>query len=254
MYNTCPKCQYERQAHDNSVEPGICPACGLIFSKWMKSQFASNSITDTGTEQNSDDAADSLIQRLLATVLYVEDKTEPVYFYGRAILFLVLVVFAWRFIGMEFETDAIGRTFLHKVNLVFHEAGHVIFSPFGYFMTKLGGTLGQILMPAIVMFVFLFQQHNTFAASVGLWWTGQNFLDCAPYVNDALHQDLVLLGGVTGHDRPGFHDWNSILGELNMLEKHHEVATLFDNTGAAVMLLSLIWGALVLHRQYQYLK
>ncbi|MCZ6804244.1 MAG: hypothetical protein O7D86_10010 [Proteobacteria bacterium] len=40
MYTTCPKCKYVRQTTDDS-NPDICPACGIIFSKWMKQQFSS---------------------------------------------------------------------------------------------------------------------------------------------------------------------------------------------------------------------
>ncbi len=251
MYETCPKCQHQRQP-DETASPDSCPACGLIFSKWMKSQF-STPVTASHTATTTA-VGDGLIARLSATLLFVDPDTDSLTFYGRVLVYILLVGFGWHFLAMDFESNQIGHSFLHNINLVFHEAGHIIFSPFGYFMTKLGGTLGQILMPLVVTVVFLLQQHNTFGASVGLWWTGQNFLDCAPYVNDALHQDLVLLGGVTGQDRPGYHDWNSILGELNMLEKHREVAIVFDNTGMIVMLLSLLWGGLVLHKQYQYLN
>lgn len=38
--------------------------------------------------------------------------------------------------------------FLDRVDLVFHEAGHVIFGPFGEFIGILGGSLMQVLIPA----------------------------------------------------------------------------------------------------------
>lgn len=43
-----------------------------------------------------------------------------------------------------------GASFIHRPLLVFHEAGHVIFMPLGDWLTVLGGTLGQLLMPAIM--------------------------------------------------------------------------------------------------------
>ena len=79
-------------------------------------------------------------------------------------------------------------------------------------------------------------------------------MDCAPYIDDALPQQLVLLGGHTGQDAPGNHDWNNILGDLNMLEKHREFATLADTTGRALMVLALIWGGYILYRQFQNLE
>ncbi len=249
-YTTCPKCRHVRAPGDRS-DPDRCPACGLVFTKWMKQRFAGE--TTTQSMSAGENSADSILARLSASLFYVNERTEALYFYGRVLLFIGLLVLGWRFIMMDFETNAIGNSFLHNINLVFHEAGHIIFSPFGYFMTKLGGTLAQCLMPLIVMLVFLVQQHNPFAASVGLWWLAQNLMDCAPYVNDALHQDLVLLGGVTGHDRPGYHDWNSILGELNMLEKHREVAVLFDTSGTILMILAFAWGAWLLKLQFDHI-
>ena len=78
--------------------------------------------------------------------------------------------------------------------------------------------------PAIVMLTFLWKK-NPFGASVGLWWLGQSFMDLTPYIDDALVQQLVLLGGRTGVDQPGYHDWNNILGDLNMLERARDQPT-----------------------------
>ena len=43
------------------------------------------------------------------------------------------------------------------VNLLIHEAGHFVFRPFGEFMTIAGGSLFQVLMPALFVCYFLFQ-------------------------------------------------------------------------------------------------
>lgn len=168
-------------------------------------------------------------------------------------LYAALFAWGWRFIAMDFAVNpwAIGNSFMHNVNLVFHEAGHVLFRPFGWFMTILGGTLGQLLMPAALIGVFIFKQRHMFGASVALWWLGQSFMDCAPYIDDALEQKLVLLGGRTGADAPGNHDWNNILGEFNMLERHREFATLADMIGTVLMLLAMVWGGIVLYRQFR---
>ena len=37
--------------------------------------------------------------------------------------------------------------FINYANVIFHEAGHVIFSFFGDFIHVLGGTLGEFLVP-----------------------------------------------------------------------------------------------------------
>lgn len=255
MYNTCPKCHYQRKPDDNG-NPGTCPACGLIFAKWMKQNFS------TDRDENGDKAAIAPRSQagwrrtLIDLLLHVEQNINPVYFWGRVIVYIGILAWGWRFIRMDFVNNPfeIGNSWMHVINLVFHEAGHVVFRPFGWFIMILGGTLGQLLMPIIVMVAFLWNKRNTFGASVGLWWLGQSFKDCAPYIDDAQDQQLVLLGGRTGADAPGNHDWNNILNEFNMLERHREFASLADNVGAALMIAALIWGAMLLYRQYRQLQ
>ena len=191
----------------------------------------------------------------LGYLLGSDERTNPVVFWSRLILLCLLALWGWQFIRMDFVTNPfqIGRSFMHNIDLIFHEAGHILFMPFGRFMSILGGSLFQVMMPLIVMFTFLIKNHNPFAASVGLWWTGQSLMDLAPYIDDAIDQKLVLLGGRTGADSPGNHDWGNILIDLDMLEKHREIASLADSTGAFLIILAIVWGAIVLKRQFSNL-
>ena len=77
----------------------------------------------------------------------VESGTNPVYLASRALLLLFLAGWGWKFITASVLGNYVGQSFMHNINLPFHEAGHILFSPFGRFMQVLGGTLGQILMP-----------------------------------------------------------------------------------------------------------
>ena len=113
----------------------------------------------------------------------------------------------------------------------------------------LGGSLLQLLVPLAVMLSFLLQQHDPFAASVGLWWLGQSLMDLAPYIHDAQAQKMLLLGGVTGGDAPGYHDWNNLLGRLDWLDAAPALANLADGLGLMLMLCALAWGAYVWRRQ-----
>ena len=61
--------------------------------------------------------------------------------------------------------------FLHLINLVFHEAGHVIFGFFGRFVAVLGGSVNQVLVPAVCTGVFLARRQYG-SAAVTLFWTG----------------------------------------------------------------------------------
>jgi len=249
MYTLCPKCKYQRQASDTS-DPGVCPACGLIFAKWMKQQFAG------ATAGHSDDPAGTeagMLRLLVEQLLYVDPKTDPVFFYGRLFLYLIFFVWGLYFIHVDFAVYSypLNNSFMHNVNLVFHEAGHVIFRPFGWFMTILGGTLGQLLVPLVVMLTFVIRNQDNFAGSIGLWWLGQSCMDIAPYMDDALDQKMVLLGGRTGADAPGNHDWGNILGELNRIEKCHEYANFTFTTGTVLMIIAFVWGGYILYRQFR---
>lgn len=179
--------------------------------------------------------------------------TQPMTFYGRAVVFVAMVWWGWAFITTPLETNYTGESLLHLINLPFHEAGHVIFIPFGRFMTILGGTLGQILMPMICFGTFLIKTRDPFGASVALWWTAESLMDIAPYINDARALDLMLIGGVTGKETDG-HDWNNILSMLGLLEWDHRLAHLTYDIGILLMLGSLLWGSVLLHRHYRRLS
>ena len=196
--------------------------------------------------------------KISESLFWVDPQIKPLHFFGRVALYLFFFIWGWRFIFMDYDVlvggyPPISDSFMHDVNLVFHEAGHVIFLPFGRFITVLGGTLNQWLIPAVVLCAFLLKTRDTFGATIGLWWLGQSFMDVAPYINDARAGRLILLGGTTGRDQPGYHDWQNILGDLGWLEYDHAIAGMIDAVGVVLILLSFLWGAYVLYLQYKNL-
>ena len=168
-------------------------------------------------------------------------------------MYVVLLVWGWHFIAAPLETNYAGESFIHNINLPFHEAGHLVFRPLGRFLTVLGGTIGQLLIPAICTYVLLVQTRDAFGAAAGLWWVAENLMDIAPYVNDARAGELMLVGGVTGKDVEDYHDWEQILGSLGWLPYDHRLAHIVQQLGIVLMLLSLAWGAASLYRQFQAL-
>ena len=124
----------------------------------------------------------------------------------------------------------------------------------GSFMATLGGSLMQVLVPLICLITFLTRHLNPFAASVTLWWVGHSLIDLAPYINDARAQKMILLGGVTGRDVPGYHDWNNILTQLGLLSWDHTLARLAHLSGSVFIVLSLIWGAHLVWRQFRVIR
>jgi hypothetical protein len=236
----CPKCQAERL--DGAKE---CLCCGIIFAKYRPDMAR--------TRASSSSSSGAHAQWILTAKQWLiesDTTTESMTFYGRAAVFVVMLWWGWAFITTPLETNYTGESFLHLINLPFHEAGHVIFIPFGRFMTILGGTLGQILMPMICLGTFLIKTHDPFGAAVALWWTAESMMDIAPYINDARALDLMLLGGVTGKETDG-HDWNNILTMLNLLEWDHRLAHLTYNIGILLMLGSFLWGGALLLRHYR---
>ncbi len=188
-----------------------------------------------------------LMDILKASLLTIEQKISPARFYGRMFTYAFFVIWGCRFIFAPM-TDA-SNSFMHWINLPMHEAGHIIFIPLGDFMRVLGGTLMQLLMPTIALCALLIQNRDPFGASIATWWLGQNFMDIAPYINDARAGELMLLGGVTGKDAPGYHDWENMLGTLGLLEYDHMLAYLSYYAGVVMMLASFVWGAYVLYLQ-----
>lgn len=186
-----------------------------------------------------------------ALFFYVPEGVNPMALAGRALLFIGLAVWGALFIFHSPASNYAGESIIHNPNLIFHEAGHIIFGLFGDFMSVLGGSLCQVLIPLIAASVLLVKTRDTFGASVGLWWVGENFIDIAPYINDARSMQLLLLGGVTGADSPDYHDWQNLLYRLNLTQYDHALANLSHVFGSVLIALSLAWGAYILFRQYQ---
>jgi hypothetical protein len=158
----------------------------------------------------------------------------------RAALVAGLAIWTIQFARTPLGADAM-NSFLHLPDLVFHEAGHIIFSPFGRFMTVLGGSLLQVLIPVIAA-IALVRQDDKFGAAICAWWAGQNFIDLAPYIADAQSLRLVLLGGRTGAEVEG-HDWEYLLMQLGALHRSHLLGMTAYWIGLILMIASLVFAA-----------
>lgn len=246
----CPKCAYERRAEDRG-DAGICPACGLVFAKWVSRTLGTAQLRRQEANAGSDEGG-SCLAGLIEQLTFVEPRTDTMLFRGRVALFAVFVVWGLYFVTLDLRSNDIGASFMHRVNLVFHEAGHVIFMPFGQFMHILGGSLGQLLMPAIVLGVMVFKNHDNFGGSICLWWIGQSLKDLAPYINDARDLQLQLLTG-NSQDVPETHDWANILLDLGLIFREKKIALGADIIGSLIMLLALAWGAYLLVKQFRNL-
>lgn len=244
----CPKCN-----HEQKVENTECEKCGIIFAKYYAA-FDPQSEGEKGILSQSPPADAKQSFSIRNIFFYTKEETHRLYFYGRLVLLIILIIWGFKFMTSPIEKNFAGKSFMHLVNLPFHEAGHIFFRPFGSFMTSLGGTLGQLIMPFVCTLILLLKTRDTFGSSVALWWFGQNFIDIAPYINDARSLRLPLLGGNVGHSSPyGFHDWEYILKESGLIQYDHFIAKLSLTIGTILFLTSFTWGGIVLFKQYKNL-
>ena len=236
----CPKCGQE-----NPQATAECLRCGVIFAKI---KIHSPQPVEPGlTEQHAAEPAGGGSRDLF---LAVPDGANPLLAWGRGLLLVGLVIWSARLISGDIGANVAGESLLHLVNLPFHEAGHVLFRPFGRFVTTLGGTLGQLLVPLLCLGTLLLKTRDPFGAAVCFWWFGENFLDIAPYINDARAGALPLVGGNFGHSSPyGFHDWEYLLTETGLLRYDHLLARIAQGTGAVLMAAALGWAGWLVFRQ-----
>jgi hypothetical protein len=198
------------------------------------------------TSAGSDEADSAITVRSL--LLGTPSEVDTLGLSARAGLLVLIAWWGVRLISLSIDDGEINSSFLHGPLLVFHEAGHVIFRPFGEFVMTLGGTLGQLLVPAILSAALLLKNRDPFGSSIGLWFVGVSLLDVAPYIYDALHPKLMLLTGTTGEDGP--HDWIYILDATGRRNQAQGLGTVVHALGAATIMIALVWGATVLWKQY----
>lgn len=240
---TCPLCGHEQS--DGFVE---CSQCGVIFGKIHTNEEKNHIRIDEKVESESSSRAEALKGLLFS----VKIDPDPVILSLKAILIAIILIWGFKLFFTPIEEA--GNNILHFVNLPFHEAGHIFFRLFGEFFTVLGGSLFQLIMPLICCGVLLLKTRDPFGASMAFWWFGENFIDMAPYINDARELKLTLLGGVTGKDRPGFHDWENILGTLGMLTYDHAIASAAMWLGLICMITACAWAGFLLFKELSMLK
>ena len=136
--------------------------------------------------------------------------------------------------GLYDLTHPARASLLAGVDLAIHETGHLVFGPFGELIAVAGGTLFQLIMPALFV-VYFWRRGDRHAASVALWWVGQNCGHIATYVADARAQELPLVGG-------GEHDWAYLLGRFGLLARDQGIASGIRTIGLLLVVASSAYG------------
>lgn len=138
--------------------------------------------------------------------------------------------------GIFCAADPSTYRFLDRVDLVIHEAGHVLFGLFGEFIGVLGGSLMQVLIPAGIVAYFAWHRQQ-YSAAVTLFWVAQSLFNVSVYIKDARAQVLLLLGG-----EDTLHDWNYLLGRLSLLRWDQAVGNVIYALGLVTLATSVLWG------------
>jgi hypothetical protein len=243
-YSQCPKCEHAPLPHDQRF-PAACPQCGLILARHAEALTATE-LRQRAQQRDDEEQADSRLHQILALTTHVPERVDSLSFWGRVVTLVLFSLWGLVLIAKDIRTGAIFNNFIHAPLLVFHEAGHVIFMLFGHYITAAGGTLGQLIMPAVLLGALLWKR-DPFGAAIGLWLFGVSLLDVAPYVYDAKEPYLVLLGGHTGES--GGHDWIYLLSPLGLREYSQTLGWWVHKLGALVVLAALGWGAWLLWQQ-----
>jgi len=138
-------------------------------------------------------------------------------------------------------TDGDDFLAIDHVNLIVHEAGHLLFGWFGPTAGLWGGTLLGLLVPLALAVHFAYQRQTTGAAFAAFFFF-ENFLYISLYMADARVQLLPLVT-VGDPDAMEGHDWFLILSQWGLLQYDVSIARGVRMAGWAGMLATAAWLA-----------
>jgi hypothetical protein len=139
--------------------------------------------------------------------------------------------------------DTTGFLFPDFVNLMIHEAGHLIFSWGGHTLMLLGGTFGELLVPFLCTLYFYFH-GQTCGFAFSAFWFFENFLYIGTYMRDARSEGLPLLNDDIG-------DWTLLFGQWHMLPYDLRIGQFVRILGWLGIFTTLAWLAYRAYRDSQ---
>ena len=246
----CPKCGHQQETCNS------CQSCGIVFAKYFEIQERRKQKSAPAVESKSEQGDPKLSDPFKTSPLTNYDVVigggiyairqawflpwRPVTnlsFGALSFLFgLMLFLFA-KYDLMAGDSKILWMT--HTVNLVFHEAGHMIFAIFGNnILTIFGGSLNQVLIPLIIAGAF-WVRRDTLGFAFALFWCFENFLDVAVYMADARALQLPLIGGL-GDDA---HDWRNLFFRFGLIDQDTLIAGRTAFVGWCGMIATWMWLA-----------
>jgi len=149
--------------------------------------------------------------------------------------YLLFLLHAWRSVS--------GFLILDFVNLMIHEAGHLFFSWGGNTIMLLGGTLGELIVPALCALFFWFHRQ-TYGFAFCVFWFFENFLYIGTYMADARTSALPLVNSDES-------DWTLLFDRWGILAHDQQIGHVTRQLGWLGMFAVMVWLAYRLYRDCQ---
>ena len=159
---------------------------------------------------------------------------------------LVAWIFFYAVFLVHAMTDADGFLVIDQVNLIIHEAGHLVFGWFGAALGLWGGTLLELLVPLALAAYFTIHRQTTGVAFT-IFFFFENLLYISVYMGDARAQALPLV--TVGDPEAGGHDWFLIFSRLGVLPLDTRIARAVRALGWLGMLGVMGWLLTALYRE-----
>jgi len=245
----CPKCGHQQEALSS------CLSCGIVFEKYFEIQERRKQKSAPPIENKPETES---VEQQESDLYKAFSQTDDVPVEGGIYAFRQAWFLPWRpvtnlsFGALSFlfglmmillaKYDLMGGNskilwITHTVNLVFHEAGHMIFAIFGNNILMIfGGSLNQILIPLIIAGAF-WVRRDTLGFAFALFWCFENFLDVAVYMADARALQLPLIGGL-GDDA---HDWRNLFFRFGLIDQDIVIAGRTTFVGWCGMIGTWMW-------------
>ena len=264
-YVSCPKCGHTPPLAIGTNE--ACPECGVYMHKWRQLQEGAAARADNADSPPlrkhmvyevppedslrwGDEPAPSIRDMLRPPFNWLHLKrADSIELTVRGLVLFLLAWWGWRIASSGLAEGEINGNFMHLIVLTIHEAGHIIFIPFGELMSVAGGSIFQVFFPFAIGVAFFLKNRDPFGTAVCLWWAGMSLIDVAPYIYDALHPQMILLTGTTGEDGP--HDWIYLFEKLGGLQHSQLYGRAVQIIGMLAGFLAWVWAALVVWFAWQ---
>src|SRR5690349_181704 len=94
-YQTCPKCGHERTPEEATASEDACPACGLIFAKYLQTRV-SRSPSRAALEEADDESL-----KFKELLFHIPERVDPLHVYLRATLLAALVIYGVKLAAMD---------------------------------------------------------------------------------------------------------------------------------------------------------